>query len=134
MFEITIFCFSGGPGCGKGTQCERIVAKYGLKHLSSGDLLREEVASGSAKGKELNAIMERGELVPLVSGTLFTSLRSHRSNASIHSFRQDTNFKTQRNIPVTIQFQTFMIYDAPFYAPPWRSILFSSCPFATEVS
>ena len=37
----------GGPGSGKGTQCERIVAKYGYCHLSSGDLLREEVASGS---------------------------------------------------------------------------------------
>ena len=57
----------GGPGSGKGTQCERIVAKYGFTHLSSGDLLREEVASGSARGKELNAIMERGELVSLVS-------------------------------------------------------------------
>ena len=33
----------GGPGSGKGTQCDRIVAKYGLKHLSAGDLLRDEV-------------------------------------------------------------------------------------------
>ena len=33
----------GGPGCGKGTQCDKIVAKYGFTHLSSGDLLREEV-------------------------------------------------------------------------------------------
>jgi len=55
----------GGPGSGKGTQCERIVAKYGFTHLSSGDLLREEVASGSPRGKELNAIMEKGDLVPL---------------------------------------------------------------------
>lgn len=55
----------GGPGCGKGTQCEKIVKQYGFTHLSSGDLLREEVASGSARGKELTAIMERGELVPL---------------------------------------------------------------------
>lgn len=55
----------GGPGSGKGTQCERIVAKYGFTHLSTGDLLRSEVASGSARGKELTAIMEKGELVPL---------------------------------------------------------------------
>merc|ERR1712127_459579 len=53
----------GGPGCGKGTQCDKIVAKYGFTHLSSGDLLREEV--GSARGKQLTAIMERGDLVPL---------------------------------------------------------------------
>merc|ERR1712204_88171 len=55
----------GGPGCGKGTQCDKIVAKYGYTHLSSGDLLREEVKSGSDRGKTLNAMMERGDLVPL---------------------------------------------------------------------
>merc|ERR1711983_430090 len=55
----------GGPGCGKGTQCDKIVAQYGYTHLSSGDLLREEVASGSDRGKTLNAMMEKGDLVPL---------------------------------------------------------------------
>nr|NP_001187771.1 adenylate kinase [Ictalurus punctatus]ADO29100.1 adenylate kinase [Ictalurus punctatus] len=55
----------GGPGSGKGTQCEKIVAKYGFNHLSSGDLLRAEVESGSPRGKELQAIMEKGELVSL---------------------------------------------------------------------
>merc|ERR1712179_562822 len=55
----------GGPGCGKGTQCDKIVAKYGYTHLSSGDLLREEVKSGSERGKTLNAMMEKGDLVPL---------------------------------------------------------------------
>merc|ERR1711993_135086 len=55
----------GGPGCGKGTQCDKIVAQFGYTHLSSGDLLREEVASGSERGKTLNAMMEKGDLVPL---------------------------------------------------------------------
>eukprot|EP00062_Callorhinchus_milii_P017192 gi/632969231/ref/XP_007900976.1/ PREDICTED: adenylate kinase isoenzyme 1 isoform X1 [Callorhinchus milii] len=55
----------GGPGSGKGTQCEKIVAKYGYTHLSTGDLLRETVSSGSERGKKLSAIMEKGELVPL---------------------------------------------------------------------
>ena len=58
--------FIGGPGSGKGTQCDKIVEKYGYTHLSTGDLLRDEVASGSARGKELTAIMEKGDLVPLV--------------------------------------------------------------------
>lgn len=41
--------------------------KYGYTHLSTGDLLRAEVSSGSERGKTLQAIMEKGELVPLVS-------------------------------------------------------------------
>lgn len=54
----------GGPGSGKGTQCEKIAHKYGYVHLSSGDLLREEVKSGSERGKHLNDLMEKGVLVP----------------------------------------------------------------------
>uniref|UniRef100_A0A914CV81 Adenylate kinase isoenzyme 1 n=1 Tax=Acrobeloides nanus TaxID=290746 RepID=A0A914CV81_9BILA len=63
--NVPIFFIVGGPGSGKGTQCERIVNKYGLSHLSSGDLLRAEVQSGSARGAQLVKIMEAGELVPL---------------------------------------------------------------------
>ena len=76
--------FSGGPGCGKGTQCEKIKAKYGYTHLSSGDLLREEVSSGSERGKQLNAIMEKGDLVPLVNTVthLYKQYRSNSSNIS----------------------------------------------------
>uniref|UniRef100_A0A8C6K3Q9 Adenylate kinase isoenzyme 1 n=1 Tax=Nothobranchius furzeri TaxID=105023 RepID=A0A8C6K3Q9_NOTFU len=63
--DAKIIFVVGGPGSGKGTQCEKIVAKYGYTHLSSGDLLRAEVASGSDRGKHLQAIMQKGELVPL---------------------------------------------------------------------
>ncbi|VDO82519.1 unnamed protein product [Haemonchus placei] len=63
--HVPIFFIVGGPGSGKGTQCEKLVAKYGLSHLSSGDLLRDEVKSGSPRGTKLNQIMEAGELVPL---------------------------------------------------------------------
>ena len=54
----------GGPGCGKGTQCERIIEKYGFFHISSGDLLREEVASGSPRGASLQELMSKGLFVP----------------------------------------------------------------------
>ncbi|KAJ8346877.1 hypothetical protein SKAU_G00282780 [Synaphobranchus kaupii] len=63
--DAKIIFVVGGPGSGKGTQCEKVVAKYGYTHLSSGDLLRAEVGSGSERGKQLSAIMQRGELVPL---------------------------------------------------------------------
>jgi len=54
----------GGPGCGKGTQCDRMIEKYGLHHLSSGDLLRAEVASGSERGASLQDLMSKGLFVP----------------------------------------------------------------------
>jgi adenylate kinase len=54
----------GAPGAGKGTQCKRIVEKYGLLHLSSGDILRQERASGSALGRKAQKYMDSGELVP----------------------------------------------------------------------
>jgi adenylate kinase len=54
----------GAPGAGKGTQCKRIVEKYDLLHLSSGDILRQERAAGSALGKKAQKYMDSGELVP----------------------------------------------------------------------
>uniref|UniRef100_A0A674IUT3 Uncharacterized protein n=1 Tax=Terrapene triunguis TaxID=2587831 RepID=A0A674IUT3_9SAUR len=55
---------SGGPGSGKGTQCEQLAQKYGFTHLSTGDLLRRELTSSSERSKLIKDIMECGELVP----------------------------------------------------------------------
>jgi len=54
----------GAPGCGKGTQSDFIVSKYGLTHLSTGDLMRHEMASGSELGQLLNSFISEGHLVP----------------------------------------------------------------------
>ncbi|XP_042405912.1 adenylate kinase, chloroplastic-like [Zingiber officinale] len=55
---------SGAPASGKGTQCELIKNKYGLVHIAAGDLLREEIAAGTEKGKRAKEYMEKGLLVP----------------------------------------------------------------------
>lgn len=54
----------GAPGSGKGTQSAIIAEKYGLQHLSTGDVLRAEIKSGSVLGREIEAIISKGNLVP----------------------------------------------------------------------
>ena len=54
----------GAPGCGKGTQSDLIVEKYKLKHLSTGDLLRKEIAEKSELGKTAESYISKGNLVP----------------------------------------------------------------------
>ena len=54
----------GAPGSGKGTQSDFIVKKYGLQHLSTGDVLRAEIAKGSELGQQIDALISKGNLVP----------------------------------------------------------------------
>ena len=61
MFNLVLF---GPPGSGKGTQSENIVKTYGLNHLSTGDLLRDEVARATPLGLEAKKSMDQGQLVP----------------------------------------------------------------------
>ncbi len=61
MFNLILF---GPPGSGKGTQSEKLIAKYGLNHLSTGDLLRSEIAAKTPLGLEAKNIMDKGQLVP----------------------------------------------------------------------
>ena len=53
----------GAPGSGKGTQAENIVKKFGITHLSTGDMLRAEVSEGTPLGLEAKKIMDEGKLV-----------------------------------------------------------------------
>jgi adenylate kinase len=58
------FLIFGPPGSGKGTQSVKLAEKFNLVHLSTGDMLRAEIAAGSELGKKMSIIMSKGELVP----------------------------------------------------------------------
>ena len=61
MLNIVIF---GAPGSGKGTQSERIVEKYGINHISTGDVLRAEIKNGTELGKTAKSYIDQGQLIP----------------------------------------------------------------------
>ncbi len=77
MFNLILF---GPPGSGKGTQSEKLVEKYGLIHLSTGNLLREEIANKTPLGLEAKRFMDKGQLVPdeVVIGMIDSSLEHHK--------------------------------------------------------
>ena len=77
MLNIVLF---GPPGSGKGTQSEKIIEKYGLVHISTGDLLREEVAAETELGIKAKAIMDKGELVSdkIVIAMIRKKLKEHQ--------------------------------------------------------
>jgi adenylate kinase len=76
MFNLILF---GPPGSGKGTQSEKIVEKFGLIHLSTGNLLRQEIADKTPLGLEAKSIIEKGQLVPdeVVIGMIDSSIEKH---------------------------------------------------------
>src|SRR3954447_18900776 len=76
MLNLILF---GPPGSGKGTQSEKLIAKYGLKHLSTGDLLRSEIARKTALGLEAKSLMDKGQLVPdeVVIGMISSALETN---------------------------------------------------------
>ncbi|XP_029440614.1 adenylate kinase isoenzyme 1-like [Rhinatrema bivittatum] len=61
----TVILVLGGPGSGRNTQCEKIVAKYGYNHFCIGDLLRVEASYSTSRGRQIRDIMQKGESVAL---------------------------------------------------------------------
>src|SRR5215813_5116103 len=80
MFNLILF---GPPGSGKGTQSEKIVEKYGVVHLSTGNLLREEISNKTPLGMEAKSFIDRGQLVPdeVVIGMIDSCLEHHKDAA-----------------------------------------------------
>jgi adenylate kinase len=85
MFNLILF---GPPGSGKGTQSEKLIEKYGLIHLSTGNLLREEIANQTPLGQEAKNFMDKGQLVPdeVVIGMISSCLDA---NAAARGFLFD---------------------------------------------
>ncbi len=76
MINIILF---GPPGSGKGTQAALLVERYGLEHVSTGDLFRREIGNGSSLGKQAQQYISRGELVPdeVTIGMLRQKVEAH---------------------------------------------------------
>lgn len=76
MLNLVLF---GPPGAGKGTQSAKLIEKFNLIHLSTGDILRGEIASGTALGKEAKKLMDQGILVPdeVVIGMIRNKIESN---------------------------------------------------------
>lgn len=91
MLNIVLF---GPPGAGKGTQSEKLIEKYGLIHLSTGDLLRNEIAKQTPLGLEAKQLMDKGDLVgdSIVIGMIESKLDS---NADANGFIFDGFPRTQ---------------------------------------
>ena len=80
MLNIVIF---GAPGSGKGTQSERIVVKYGINHISTGDVLRAEIKNGTELGKTAKGYIDQGQLIPDelmidILGSVFDSFKDSK--------------------------------------------------------
>ena len=77
MLNLVLF---GPPGAGKGTQSQKLIEKHGLIHLSTGDLLRSEIAAGTKLGLEAKTLMDAGTLVPdsVVIGMISAKLDANK--------------------------------------------------------
>jgi adenylate kinase len=77
MVNVILF---GPPGSGKGTQSEMLMATFGFKHLSTGDLLRSEIANQTPLGLEAKSFMDKGQLVPdeVVIGMISSALENNK--------------------------------------------------------
>jgi adenylate kinase len=81
MLNLILF---GPPGSGKGTQAEKLIAKYGLQHLSTGDILRNEIKEQTALGMEAKKFMDQGLLVP---DEVVIGMISSKIDATVHAVK-----------------------------------------------
>ena len=108
---------SGPPAGGKGTQCELIAQKYGVVHISTGDLLREEVKKGTALGKQAHTFMSSGALVPDALINQMVKERLSKEDVQKQGWLLD-GFPRTRSQALSLQLsgiipQVFLVLDVP---------------------
>ncbi|KAI9142578.1 cytosolic adenylate kinase [Paraphysoderma sedebokerense] len=116
--RVLIFVL-GGPGSGKGTQCARISQEFNLTHLSVGDLLRAEAATGSELAKELDVYLKEGKIVPME--TTLKLLRKAIVSSSVSAGFLIDGFP--RQMDQALEFEKEMV-------PP-QLVLYFDCPLET---
>lgn len=95
--DVAVIFVLGGPGAGKGTQCANLVRDYGFKHLSAGDLLREEQdRPGSEFGDMIKSYIKDGKIVPseVTVQLLENAITKARNEEGRHQFLIDGSFST----------------------------------------
>jgi len=108
---------AGAPASGKGTQCELIKAKYGVKHISTGDILRDAVKAGTELGKKAAGYMNEGKLVPddLIIGIMKAQLEDKSVQESgwlLDGFPR-TPAQAEALISAGITADAFIVLDVP---------------------
>lgn len=92
MLNIVLF---GAPGCGKGTQAAKLKEKYGINHVSTGEIIRNEIKQGTALGKQVEWCIEHGQLAPdeVVTGIIAEYVENHSDCAGniFDGFPRTTN-------------------------------------------
>ena len=92
MKNIVIF---GAPGAGKGTQSDKMIEKYGFGHISTGDVLRNEIKNGTALGKTAKGYIDNGQLIPDelmvdILAHVYDSFGSHHKGVIFDGFPRTT--------------------------------------------
>ena len=77
MINIVLF---GAPGCGKGTQAQRLKEHYGIEHVSTGEVIRDEIRRGTQLGRSMEGYISRGQLAPdeIVIGMIASYIAAHK--------------------------------------------------------
>ena len=123
MGRPDVYFVLGGPGAGKGTQCAQLVSDFGFVHLSAGDLLREERASGSPNGELIESYIRDGKIVPVQITVTLLKNAMDKVQGEARSFLIDGFPRNRDNVSGWSEVMDDKVN--------LRGVLFFDCPEAT---